>query len=177
MPYRNIFVSLVLAFTVVAAHAQSKEDKIKAIRQVFQEISQDHTITAVTLDAEDFLSEAPDNGGKLTGYFKGDSLCKLSVEIGVSYAIRHYDYYYSHGQPVFVYETEESFARDSAGNMNYHKKVLNFEGRYYLDKGAVIDIKLKGKKLMEDKPDPVVVRELIADAGTYARHLYKHHKK
>jgi hypothetical protein len=177
MSYRNIFVLLALAFVVSSVHAQSKEDKIKAIRQTFEQTNKDHTLTNVTLDAEDFLSEAPDNGGKLTGYFKRDSLCKLSVEIGVSYAIRRYDYYYSHGRPVFIYETEESFARDSAGNMNYHKKALNFEGRYYLDNGAVIDIKPKGKKLMEDKVDPAYIHELVTDADTYSRLLYKQHKK
>jgi hypothetical protein len=173
MKYRLLILTL-CTFHMVSA--QSKEETIKAIRQIFQEINQDHTLTTVSLTAEDFMEESPDNGGELIGYFKKDTLCKMVVEVGLSYGMVRQEYYYNHGKPVFIYETEKSFPHTDT-SIDNSRLVLNFEGRYYFDEKGIVDIKVKGQPRFAEKITPAYIKDLLKYGQSDAKTLYKHLKK
>jgi hypothetical protein len=149
--------------------------KIRDIRAVFQQIDKDSGLNKVTLKQEEFLGdETADNGGSLRGYFKGDSLCKASTWIGLSYAVIQEHFYYSHGQLIFVYETEDDFA-PKAGGLDPSKLVRSFEARYYFEKDNVLRVLTKGKRKM-DSDDPHHYLELYHNAHYYAGLLIKKHR-
>jgi len=176
--YKPVVLFAALLCCISWCFSQSKEEKILAIRQVFQNINHDSTLKRLKLDGEDFLDFSPDNGAELTGYYKGDTLCKMIVEIGPSYGMCRYEHYYSYGQLVFIYEKQDVFPADSSGDgLNFNKLVLNFEGRYYFDKGRLIDIKTKGKKRFQEKIDTAYITGLVADSKSYIKSLKTHRKK
>ena len=160
---------------------QPKDTIIKHIRASFQKINGDLTLKKVELDNDEFISdttgEIPDNGCSLTGYYKKGTIYKMTAWIGISYCLRQYDYYLDNGRPFFIYETEKDFAHDSAGVLNHNKLVPAFEGRYYLDNGKVIDMKLKGKKLMDQSPSAKSVLGLAADSKDYLKLIAARLKK
>lgn len=184
MHYKSLIL-LILSFgalrIAIAQPSASppKEEAVKAIRKVFQSINQDHTLTVVSLtpeEIEDVIGASPDNGAGITGYYKKDTLRKMVVEVGPSYGLVRQEYYYQNGQPVFIYDTEKSFpATDSS--IDHSRLVLNFEGRYYLNNGAIIDTKLKGKKRFEEEVNTAYIRKVIAYGRDYSNALYKHYKK
>jgi len=108
---------------------------------------------------------------------KKDTIYKMTVWIGISYCVRQYEYYLENGIPFFIYETERDFPENQDGTLNHEQLSLAFEGSYYLDKGKVIDIKLKGKKRMEEQPTAVSIQSLVTDGKSYARLLSSHLKK
>jgi len=140
---------LLLTFgCIFASHAQSHKDSVvSSIRTTFQRINSDKSLQVVQLDAEEFLEDAPDNGATLSGYFKGDTLCKMVLEVGISYAMRRWEYYFARGQIVFIYETDKYYRQDSVnGGLDHSKLDLAFEGRYYYENRALIHTIFKGKK-------------------------------
>jgi hypothetical protein len=170
-----------LAGAVCQAHAQVQTNlpdssvKIRDIRSVFQQIEKDSGLNKVTLNQEEFLGdEAPDNGGSLRGYFRGDTLCKASTWIGLSYAVIQEHFYYSNGQLIFVFETEDDFAQ-KAGGLDPSKLVRSFEARYYFEKDNVLRVLTKGKRKM-DADDPHHYLELYHNAHYYAGLLVKKHR-
>jgi hypothetical protein len=158
--------------------SQSKDTIIKHTRESFQKINNDHTLKRLELDNEDFMPDEQSDGGiSLTGYYKKDTIYKLSAWIGVSYGVRQYDYYLKNGKPFFIYETEKDFLGKKDGTLDDSKLNLAFEGRYYLDNGKVIDVKTKGKKRMDEKPTTASIIDLVADAKSYAKLMSVHIKK
>jgi hypothetical protein len=158
---------------------QTKEAIISNIRESFQKINTDQGLKTVELEGEEFLpDEAPDGGCSLKGYFKGDTLCKMHVWVGISYCVRQYDYYLKNGMPFFIYETEQDYPVDTVKEtMDHTKLTLVFEGRYYLDKRKVIDIKIKGRKRMDEAPSAASINELVSDVGPYSKLLQARWKK
>jgi hypothetical protein len=176
---RLLLTFIVLTFTAVcvyASRAQTTQDTIKQIRSVVQKINSDQSFKTIKLENDDFLPET-DGGNSLTAYYKKDTIYKMSVWAGLSYCIREYDYYFSEGKPIFIYEREEDFPETKSGSLDYNKVNLAFEGRYYLNAGKVIDIKLKGKKRMDERPTAISIQSLVADAASYEKLLYSHFKK
>src|SRR5438128_12113920 len=79
--------------------AQTKDQKIAAIRQEFRKINSDSTMKPFTLDdPEDFLGQATDGGAELTGSFKNDKLVKIVFIVGVSYGEKMHEYYFKNGK-------------------------------------------------------------------------------
>ena len=158
----HIFFALTLAYCSVT-YGQTKEDLVKNIRQSFQKINNDTTLTIVKLQNEDIPGETTDGGEQLTGFFNGDSICKINDWIGLSFGVKQYEYYFSNGQLIFVYEIEKGFhVNDSLGSMDQTKLDLLFEGRYYLDKGKMIDQKTKGQKRFGEENSASFVQDMIA---------------
>jgi hypothetical protein len=146
---KKIAAGILLVFTCVAAsHAQTHKDSvISSIRTTFQRINGDKSLRVVQLDAEEFLEEAPDNGAILRGYFNGDTLDKMVLEVGISYAMRRWEYYFGRGRVVFIYETDKYYRQDTVnGGLDKSNLDLAFEGRYYYENGALIHTIFKGKK-------------------------------
>jgi len=159
-------------------YGQTKEDQIRQIRTLYSKINNDHSLKTIVLTNDDFLQdETPDGGCSLTGYYKNDTLYKMSVWIGLSYCIRQYDYYFDKGTPFFVFETEKDFPANTDGTLGYTKLNPGFEGRYYLNGQKVIAIKLKSKKRMDENPTMAYVQTLVTGVTAYKKQLYQHLKK
>lgn len=174
----KLFIVFSLITCVISnSFSQSKEAVIKRIRNSFQQINSDRTLKTVKLENGDFLPDLADAGTSLTGYVKGDTIYKMNVWIGLSYCVRQYNYYFSNNRLIFIYESEKDFPEDSHGGLNYNKLNLAFEGRYYLDKGKIIDMKIKGKKRMEANPSAESVKSLLADAQSYKKLISAHLNK
>lgn len=138
------------------------DDKVRFIQTVFQQIDLDTGLSAISLTDHEFAAEQAGKSGQLKGYFKGDTLCKATLSVGLSYATVKEYYYFSHGQLVYAYETEEAYGKGSP----------NFEGRYYFDGYKTLSVLLKGKK--KEGPDDVHHSlELYHNANYYAGLLQK----
>ncbi|WP_394771916.1 hypothetical protein [Mucilaginibacter sp.] len=154
------------------ANGQANNIIIKNIRQTVEKINTDKTLKIIKLENEDVSQEMPDGGLSLTGYINGKSICKIDYWAGLSYCIRQYSFYFNKkGKIAFIYETEEDFSKDKHGGLDHGKTVPAFEGRYYLDNGQAIDIKLKGKKRMGENPSVKEIGDLVSDAKTYVKLL------
>jgi len=176
--FKPFVFAVLLTFFISNCCGQARNIIIDTIRASFQKINRDQTLKKLELDNEDFLpDEQPDGGCSLTAYYKKDTIYKMTVWIGISYCVRQYEYYLENGIPFFIYETERDFPENQDGTLNHEQLSLAFEGRYYLDKGKVIDIKLKGKKRMEEQPTAVSIQSLVTDGKSYARLLSSHLKK
>jgi hypothetical protein len=155
---------------IMPSSAQTKDQKIAAIRQEFKNINSDSSLKPFTLDdPEDFLGEATDGGGELTGSFKKDDLVKIVIIVGVSYGEKMREYYFKNGKLIFVFETEKDFPRDSTG-IKLEKLDLAFEGRYYFDDGKLIYKIEKGKRLIQEDTSPA---ELPGEAAKFSKLLKK----
>jgi hypothetical protein len=167
--YLTLFLLAILA---AGASAQTPKDSIiRNIRQVFQRINHDSTLRGVRLEAEEFLEEAPDNGGELTGYFKGDTLKKMIFYVGPSYGLIEQQYYFDQGKIVFIYDTEKDFPATSTGELDVTKPHLVFEGRYYFDQGKLIEKILKGKKKFDIPIDAEYIADLLSSLPKYKKLL------
>ncbi len=153
MYYQKIIGCLVSLFILnTCPFAQTTDQKIKTIRAEFQKINRDSSLQSITLDnPEDFLGEATDGGGELTGYFKNDSLRKMLLTVWISYGQIYQEYYFKKDQLIFVYETEKDFPVDSANQINHEKLTLAFEGRYYFDDDKLMRRVAEGSKRINDE--------------------------
>jgi hypothetical protein len=159
---------LVFGCSILCQGQSDTTSLIKEIRQAFQRVNSDSSLHRVKLEAEEFLKEQPDGGGELVGYFKGDTLCKMVVSIGLSYGMTGADYYFDHGKIVFIYDTEKDFVTDEkTQSLDPSKIRLGFEGRYYFHKGMVIEKKLKGKKRFDVDINAKYINDLLADIASY----------
>ncbi len=146
-------VVLLLVFASMSSpHAQTHKDSVlTAIRETFQQTNNNKSLRVVRLDEEEFLRQGSDNGGDLKGYFRGDTLCKIVLEIGLSYAMKRWEYYFDKEQIIFIYETDRYYPVDSVnGGLDNTRLELAFEGRYYYENGVLINTLFKSKKRLLD---------------------------
>jgi hypothetical protein len=120
------------------------------IRKV-KEINVDTTLKKLILHNEDFISPSPDGGGELTGFFKQDQIQKVTRQIWLSNGIEVYDYYFTEGKLIFVYETFRSFTYSlELDEFDYSKTELSFIGRYYFNDNKLNDLETTGHNRFED---------------------------
>jgi hypothetical protein len=137
-----LFFSTVLLYHQ-SIFAQTKMDKIKHIQDVFVEINKTTDLKTITLNNEDFLRETKKEGGRLTGFFKQDSLVKIHEWIGVSYGTIDIDYYFEKGELVFAYVKENYFIHTDS-SIDKTRLTVKFEGRFYFENGDIIAQKNSG---------------------------------
>jgi hypothetical protein len=162
-------VGLISLFVLIEpSFAQTKDQRIAAIRQEFGKINSDSTMQSFTLDdPEDFLGQGTDGGAELTGSFKNDKLIKIVFTVGVSYGEKMREYYFKNGKLIFAYETEKDFPRDSLG-IKLEKLDLVFEGRFYFDNNKLIHKIEKGKRLFQEDTSP---QDLLDEAAEFSKLL------
>jgi hypothetical protein len=168
MTLRNSILLLLLAVGLLqTSHAQTKAGKILSIKQTFKRINNDKSLKKKTIDdVEIFFGHTTDGGGQLVGYFNEDSICKISVTVGLSYGSITDEYYFSSGQLVFVYEIEKVYPEnDSSDGLNYTKLKSSFERSYYFDNEKLIDKNIKGKRRFESKEN--ITSTFLSDAKNY----------
>ena len=145
--------------------AQNKTTLLKIIRDDFQAINHDKTLTKTTLSNEQFLENMTDGGGELAGYYKKDSLVKIVEWIGLSYGNRTREFYFKENKLFFVYEKFESFVHnDKTNELDLTKVKTTFEGRYYFNNKKLIDQKNSGKRTFEEN-ESGMEEELQSAAG------------
>jgi hypothetical protein len=150
------YLFILLLFPCLLINGQASQEIIKNIRKNFQTTNADTTLKKLSLDGEEFLDHVPDGGGELTGFFKNDSIVKISEWIGLSYGNRVREYYYKSNKLIFVYEKFQSFVQKNNGELDHDKIKTTFEGRYYFDKDKLIEQKISGKRTFEDNSSDVV---------------------
>jgi len=121
-------------------------DVIKRVK----DINSDSSFEKILLTNEEFMPQMTDGGGELIGYFKKGEIQKITKSIGLSYGIETFDYYFSRGKLVFIYETFHGFiANDSLGTLDLTKTELNFTGHYYFKNQKLIDSETTGHNRFE----------------------------
>jgi hypothetical protein len=144
-----LFLSFLCLSEIILS--QNKTELINDIRKEFRSINSDSNYTKVTLDAEDFLDNSPDNGAELTGFYKDGKIKKIRSWIGLSYGIDIKEFYFKNGSLIFVYEKFDSFVYDEKkGEFNYSKTETIYEGRYYFNDKKLINSKITGQKRFDD---------------------------
>jgi len=161
---RTKFHLLTISLLVIChcSYAQDKNEIIKEIRKEYVRINALNEIHKISLDADEFLEEMPDGGAELTGYFRKDTLLKISEWVGLSYGNQTREFYFRNDQLFFVYEKFEAFVQTASG-LDHSKAKKCFEGRYYFDKNKPIEKTIEGKKPM-DNGDGDIIRELREEA-------------
>ena len=177
MTRRIVISALLVVGLLTTVFGQTEDSKIRQIRDKFRIINTETGYQTKTLTNEQFLENMTDNGGELTGYFKKGQIMKITERVGISYCIRTFDYYFWSGELIFVYEKEEDFPYvDSTASFDYTTLELAFEGRYYFDKGKLIDTKLTGKKRIPDDREIDFEQELLVEAKHNIRLLTKENR-
>ena len=152
MTLRN-YISLIFfaLLALTTTYGQSKEDEsyeLFNIKKVYQKIDSYKDYKTITIDdAEEFLGHSTDNGGSLTGYYKGDSLKKVIERVGLSAKVIQNKYYFDNDKLIFVYSTESRYRfNDSTQSFDYTKLDTAFKGRYYFNDGKLVDTILNDKE-------------------------------
>jgi hypothetical protein len=146
------YLPLLLLLTIASSpRAQEISKKHPEITARVREINNDSSMTTVVLRNEEFMDNSTDGGGELTGYFKNDQIWKITRSIGISNGMEIYDYYFTKGKLIFVYEIFNGFVYDMKSNrMDYSKTERNFIGRYYFKNNKLIDLETTGHNRFED---------------------------
>lgn len=152
--YNCAFIAILLMTTINnSLFAQNKSAEIVKIKQAFQKINSDGSLKIKTIDDEEkFLGNATDGGGELKGYFKNDSIQKITEWVGLSFGTIQIEYYFKDDQLIFVYEIEKHFGfNDKTQETDYNKLELAFEARYYFSNEKLIEVKKKGETMESNK--------------------------
>jgi hypothetical protein len=173
------FISIILlVFIVQTSFEQGKEDtnyRLWKIRGVYDETNAFSNYDVVTIDDPAKFLEGPgnpDNGGQLKGFFKADTLKKITEWIGLSHLARQNEYYYNNGELVFAFATESRFKYDSLNGFDLSKPYIVFWGRFYFNNKKLI------YHIIDNKEHSTVIHHedgnsLIAASIKYAQLLKK----
>ena len=169
---RFFILCLILLLSSVV-HAQKNAEIIHNIRKEFRAINNIKNFETLELENEEFLANAADGGAKLTGYYKNNSLRKMVVSVGLSNGMETLEFYFLKGKLIFVYEKFEGFVfNEKKSEFDYTKTETTFEGRYYFDKGKLVDYITTGhNRFDDDSLDPGKV--WLEEAADYIKLLNK----
>ena len=97
-------ILLIILTGLFSFSVSGQGNKISDIREKVQFINTDTSYVKVTLENNDFLEEMTDGGGQLIGFFKGETISKITERIGLSYAKYSTEYYFWKGQLFFCWK-------------------------------------------------------------------------
>jgi hypothetical protein len=169
-----ISLTFVALITLTTTYGQSKDSKnytLLEIKRLYQQINSYKKYKTITIDdAEEFFGHGTDNGGSLTGYYKGDSLKKVIEWVGLSNRVVQNEYYFDKGKLFFVYSTESRYRfNDSTESFDYSRLDKAFNGRYYFSNGKLIDAIFSGQKHESTKQEDA--REFLTSSVDYLKRL------
>lgn len=162
-----IFIIIEFSFSF-SANSQDKPDLIKGIRNQYKRINS-YSLNMLTLEGKEFMDNIPDGGAELTGYFKDDSLLKISEWIGLSYGNQIREYYFSNNKLFFVFEKFDSFIQTESG-VDITKTKNCFQGHYYFANKKLIKKSIRGKKPIEENSKNIA-NDLQTDASENIKKL------
>ncbi len=110
---------------------------ISAIRKTVEQINKAGNYTLKTVPNEYFVEkgQVTDNGSELKGFYYKGELKKMEYSVSVSAWKYLTEYFFDHGQPVFVHFKKY---RISGGNGLLKHPVLMSESRHYYLNGKLI---------------------------------------
>ncbi len=154
-----ILFTFLASITLTMTYGQSKEGKsstLLKIKELYQQINNYKNYRTITIDdAEEFLGHGTDNGGQLTGYYRGDSLKKVIEWVGLSNRVVQNEYYFDKDKLFFVYSTESRYRfNNSTQSFDYTKLDYAFSRRYYFSNDKLIDVIFSDKTHDYTKEDP-----------------------
>lgn len=122
--------------------------QIQNIQKNVELIDSEKNYEVKTLNNEQIQgNQMTDGGAQLTGYFKQGKIVKIKEKLSLSYGVKNYEYYFSDGKLIFVYEKDENFPDpENSGTLDYSKTETAFEGYYYFENGKLISKKTIGTK-------------------------------
>ncbi len=151
---KTALISILFVFTVIASDCQNN-DTIKTIEKKCEYINKLNNYKTVTLKNgefldETFLKQAGEGYGHLTGYFKNDSIYKISEIIGIKSLkdIGITEYYYWQGKLIYINEKEyigPDILIDNDGTIEHKTETPDFEGEYYFWQEKIFYKTVKGK--------------------------------
>jgi hypothetical protein len=123
------------------------DKQIKEIEQKVQTINNVKYSETKTLNNEELVNHVVDGGAQLVGFFSSGKIIKISEHLGLSYAVRSFEYYFFNDSLIYVHESEESYPYDDIkAELDYTKLVPNFEGKYYFNQNKLIERQTVGEK-------------------------------
>jgi len=130
---------------------QKTDSLVKKLRKEFQAINSDTTLKTVSLEDDEFMEEATDGGGELSGFLKNKSLVKIVEHVGISHGNRTREFYFKDNKLFFVFSKFESFMQTNNG-LDLSKLKTSFEGRYYFNNEKLVTRKTKGENSLGAEP-------------------------
>ena len=143
------------------------------IKQVYRQTNDYKNCKVVTIDdTEEFLGFAADNGGRLDGYYKDDTLKKIVVGVGLSNRIVQDEFYFDKGKLVFVYSIDKTYKfNDKTGEIDYSKFDKTTTARYYFNNDKLIETIISDKELEKTKQKDA--KEYLSSSKDYEKVLNK----
>ena len=155
---KNLIAVVFFVLVYPAPPFAQSDNKIIAIRQTVTAINTQSGYKVKTLDNdyfEDKYGETPDNGIKLKGFYQTGVLKKMVYSVGLSNAMKTYEFYLFGSDLIFVFQKEQDYPATAAGGLDYSKLVPAQEVRYYFDRQKII------KPLQMERAVPVVLNRAI----------------
>ena len=152
---QKIFFSISILFCLSGYgqtnQTQKTDSLIKKLRKEFQAINSDTTLKTILLEGDEFMEQATDGGGELSGYFKNKSLVKIVEQVGISHGNRTREFYFKDNKLFFVFSKFESFMQTNNG-LDLSKVKTSFEGRYYFSNEKLVMKKTTGENSLGAEP-------------------------
>jgi hypothetical protein len=132
------FVAIILLF-MPNAYTQDTSFVTSRYFQLAKAIDQDRTLKKIRLENEDFLDNALDGGGELTGYFHLGEVRKIHCWIGYSWGTDEKKFYFKTGTLVYVHHISRRFVFDEATDTFRHDSLeAPFTGQYFFRNGTLL---------------------------------------
>ncbi len=157
----NLIYLLFLLVLISGCKTQSdnpldNEDSVENIMyqnaiSYMKSIDNSENLDSIVLDGEDYLEFNTDNGAELTGFYKDNSLIKITENLGLSLGFVNTDYYQKDGNLYVVKESESVFPemKDENGNISGldYSKLENNYNRITIYEGSIsLDTLINGEK-------------------------------
>jgi hypothetical protein len=156
------------------AFAQADNAKIIKIRKAVEQINKDSGYTVKKLSDEEFLEQATDNGGQLSGYFKNGQLVKMVEWIGLSSCVNVTEYYLQNNQLIFTYtKGSESPYIESSQSFDQSKFKKTMDCRFYFDNGKLVKSIFFGATRCGGKPTDALAKDDLEECSRDIKLLTK----
>ena len=151
-----LFISMFI--TVFFSYGQSIEQTTKNIDGKVLKINQyknyktDSLIDLQFLD-ERFVNQQGQGFGRLVGYFKNDSIYKITEVYGLKLMndIATTEYYFWHSKLIYISEKEvynPNISMDSTGTVDRRIPGADFDASYYFENDKIINTISKGEAIL-----------------------------
>jgi hypothetical protein len=153
-------------------YSQENNTGVENIRHIVEQVNQDSEYVKRVLNNEEFMEEATDGGGELTGYFKNGHLVKIMEWIGLSSCISVTEYYIQSHKLIFAYTQEKDFAYNANLNsFDSQKQVVTMECRFYFENDKLIKNIIKGESRCGGMPSKDWAKNYLDDCSRYEKLL------
>ncbi len=164
---------LALALTPFILFAQTAHPHA-TIRKAVERINSDKNYDIRVLNNQEWMTEIPDGGGKLTGYLKNGRLVKVVEWVGLSRCVLIREYYFADTKVIFVYGQEKAFTSvDSTGVVDFASQNTVLEYRVYFEEEKLLDLKFTGESICSELPTETTALQLIVNGKRYTELLEK----